>query len=78
MAKKKTNLSYEHLEDEDSKAPPVNGSSVRGLRQHLRCQELRSAAERSRAVSEAHPLLAESKVGDLHIPLSVQQQIVKL
>ena len=75
---KATDLSDEHFKDEDAEAPPVDGTGVRRFGEHFRRQEFRSSAEGARPVAEAHPFLAQTKIGDFHVTLRVQQQIIQL
>jgi hypothetical protein len=70
-------LADEHLENEDAEAPPVDSACVRRLGEHFRGEELGSAAEGAGAVAVTHALLAQAKVSDFHIALSVQQQVVQ-
>lgn len=70
-------LSNEHLKNEDAEAPPVDGARVRRLREHFGGEELWGAAEGARAVAVAHALLAQTKVGDFHVSLCIQQEVVQ-
>lgn len=78
MSSSGTYLPDEHLENKDSKAPPVNGPRVRRISEHLRSQKLGGPTKSPRTIPEAHSLLAEPKVGDLHVALRVEQQIIQL
>ena len=72
------NLSNKHFKDENSEPPPVNCPCVWRLCQHFGCQEFRSAAERRRPVAVTHSFLTQTKVGNLHKAVGVQQQVVQL
>lgn len=71
-------LADEHLKDEDAETPPVDGSGVGRLCQHLWRQELGRAAESARPVAETHAFFAQTKVGYFDVAFRVQQQIIQL
>lgn len=73
-----THLSHQHLENQHAQSPPVHRSRVRRVRQHFGRQELGRTAERARPIVEAHALLTQPEIGNLHVTLRVQQQIVQL
>lgn len=57
----------EHLEDENSQAPPVDCSRVGCLGQHFGSEKLWRSTERSGSVAKAHSFFAQSEVGDFYV-----------
>lgn len=73
-----TNLSDEHLEDENPETPPVDGAGVWRLCEDLGSKELRSSTERWSSVPMTHSLLTQTEVSDLHKALHVEKQVIQL
>ena len=63
------------LEGEDADGPPVNGKRVATVLQHLGREVLGRAAEGPRLALHH---LGEAQVGELHVAVGVEKQILRL
>lgn len=68
----------EHLVQENTEGPPVDGEAVVLAAQDLRGYVVGGAAERGGGVALAHALLAHAVVGQLDVALVVQEDVVEL
>lgn len=75
---KKTYLSDEHLKDQHPQAPPIDCARIRRFGEHFGRQKFGGAAKRAGPVAETHALFAQTEIGNFHVTLRVQQQIVQL
>lgn len=74
----RTNLANQHLIDQYPKTPPVYSTGVGCFCQHFWCQKFRCSAESAGPISKPHALFAQTKVSNLEVAFSIQQQVVQL
>jgi len=69
-------LANDHLVDEDTEGPPIDGLAVALVEQDLRRDVLGRSAERVGARSRLHDF-CEAKIGQFEIQIIIKQNIAK-
>ena len=69
-------FSCQHFVEEHPQGPPVDAEAVLGALQNLGGNVVGGAAEGGGGVPGPDPLLAHAIVGELDVPLVVQQHVV--